>query len=70
MNDEYSSNFTDRASVFTMVIKGGKAKIIKDYGHKGPERLLELEKLIDGLMLTAKWNKVKEKIVDNHFYYH
>lgn len=51
----YSNDWTDQASVFTSVVLDGVKKEIEDYGCSGPVNLWVIEELIDKLLIDAEW---------------
>jgi hypothetical protein len=55
----YSTNASDQPTVYTMIAKREKRKVVKDYGNGGPPKLWALETLIDGLLANASWTEVK-----------
>jgi hypothetical protein len=58
LNDEYSAGVTDAASTFTTAVIGGKRKTIRNYANDGPSRLWAIERLLDGILSTVKWDEL------------
>ncbi len=52
----YSLPVTDMPTVFTMVARGDRRKVIRNYANAGPTKLRAVEELIDKLLLEARWD--------------
>jgi hypothetical protein len=52
----YSAPVTDMPSTYTMILKDGRPKVVKDYGDAGPTKLWAIEQLIDKLLLETTWD--------------
>jgi len=57
--DDYSIPATDLPSAITSVVRGGKRKTITNYGDAGPVELWGIEMAIDGMLKSARLEKVK-----------
>jgi hypothetical protein len=57
LTDRYDAPITDQPTLITGVKRGGKTKIVSDYGKAGPMGLLELEKAIVAAMEKITWEK-------------
>lgn len=57
--DDYSINATDLPTAITSVVSGGKRKTIRNYGDAGPVELWGIEMAIDGMLKSARLEKVK-----------
>jgi hypothetical protein len=51
---------TDQPSVLVTVSRGNTSKTVRDYAH-APEKLFELEALIEEVANISKWVKLNEK---------
>ena len=61
LKDNYSMRATDLPSAITSAVQAGKRKTIVNYGDAGPVELWGIEKAIDGMMASVKWEKVSDK---------
>lgn len=52
----YAASPTDLPSTYTMLVKRGKPKVVRNYGDAGPTKLWAIEQLIDKLLLEATWD--------------
>ena len=52
----YSLPVTDMPTVFTMVARGDRRKVIRNHANAGPTKLRAIEQLIDKLLLEAHWD--------------
>jgi len=52
----YELPVTDMPTVFTMVAKSDRRKVIRNYANAGPMKLWAVEQLIDKLLLEARWD--------------
>jgi hypothetical protein len=52
----YELPVTDMPTVFTMVARTDRRKVIRNYGNAGPMKLWSVEQLIDKLLLEARWD--------------
>lgn len=56
LEHDYSLPVTDMPTVFTMVARGDRRKVIRNYANAGPTKLRAIEQLIDKLLLEAHWD--------------
>lgn len=55
--NQYTGDVSDLPTTYLYFKDLGNEKTIQDY-YQAPPKLKELEKLIEGLVLTLKWKKV------------
>lgn len=60
MHDTYTDSVTDNPTSYTLVVKDGKEKIIKNYANSGPFELWSIEQHIDSLYSKIEWDSLKE----------
>jgi hypothetical protein len=63
LKDNYSARVTDMPSAITSVVMNGKRKTIMNYGDAGPVELWGIEMAIDGMLKSARLEKVKTQSV-------
>jgi hypothetical protein len=61
LKDNYSRPITDMPSTITSVVMNGKRKTITNYADTGPVELWGIEMAIDGMLKSARLEKVKDK---------
>lgn len=52
----YELPVTDIPTVFTLVARGDRRKVIRNHANAGPTKLRAVEQLIDKLLLEARWD--------------
>jgi hypothetical protein len=57
MPTAYSNNATDGETVYTTFVLKGRRKVFSNYMSSGPAKLWALQKLIDGLVADAAWQR-------------
>lgn len=55
LQDIYTYDVTDHASVYTMVKTDSQQKIVKNYANTGPLKLWALEQLLTQLLSEVQW---------------
>lgn len=58
LRDSYTEAVTDQPSVITTVAQGKRRKVVDNHGDTGPQKLWEIQTLIDGAVAQARWTKV------------
>ena len=61
LEDAYELPVTDMPTVFTMVARGDRRKVIRNYANAGPMKLWAVEQLIDKMLLEARWDAAPER---------
>lgn len=56
LKNSYSYPITDNSSTYTLVVKAGREKIIKNYANAGPLTLWSIEQHIDSLLPLIEWD--------------
>lgn len=54
----YAYPITDQSTTITTVVQSGRRKTVEDYADAGPQKLWEIETLIDGAVAEVHWKKV------------
>lgn len=58
LKDHYSSGITDQPHVITTVLQSGHPKTVDNDGDSGPQKLWELDAMIDGIAAQAHWTRI------------
>jgi len=57
LRDTYRASVTDMPTVYTLVVKNGEEKIVKNYANAAPIDLWSIEQHIDSLLPKIQWNQ-------------
>lgn len=57
LSRSYASAGSCMPSAYTSVVTNRTRKVVRNYGHGGPEKLQEIEMLIDAAIKTVSWDK-------------
>ena len=55
---QYTVSLTDMPHTIITVVQGSRRKTVDNYADTGPQRLWEIQTLIDGTVAEAHWKKI------------
>lgn len=62
----YAVDYTDAETTTTWIVQRGRRRTVEDYGGAGPQRLRQIESLVDDSAAELKWLPIAESGGDGH----